>query len=101
MLKTVAYLPEGYEVKIAILCGQLDLLAHLDYRFNAETVPYEVYYGDYFYPELLRDLNEVRQACHCSVLIHDLDQHASGAQSGKTRQVHSSFCVACPPQNAL
>jgi hypothetical protein len=48
----------------------------------------------------LRELEQLRQAHHRAVLVHDLDDHARGIEARETREIHRSFGLARANEHA-
>ena len=83
------------------LCRHVYLLAHFDYRFLLEAVSDEVLDGDDFHSPFLCLYLEVRHTSHCSVVVHDFHEGASGTQSGKTAEVDGGLGVSATAQHAI
>ena len=97
----VALLAERREAEHPPLGGHVDRHAPLDDRLFAQTVGDQIGDGDDFQVEFLRHFEQLRQAGHRAVLVHDLDQSAAGLQSGQTGQIDGRFGMSRPAQHPL
>ena len=90
----------GVRRNIPHLVG-MSTVAPFDDRLFAQTVGDQIGDGDDFQVEFLRHFEQLRQAGHRAVLVHDLDQSAAGLQSGQTGQIDGRFGMSRPAQHPL
>ena len=101
VFRTVAFLNERYGLEIAVSGGEFGCNPFDDYAFPFESVPYKVGYRNYFKVELACHFQKLRQACHCSVLVHYLHKDAPWLHTGHTRKVYYGFGMPRPSENAF
>ena len=101
VLQAVVDLAERYELEMAVLCGQIDFVAHLNDLLGAQTIGNQVLDSDDRHIESLSHFDQLRQAGHGAVGIDDLDQGGSRVEAGNTHQVDGGLGVAGALEHAL
>ena len=101
MLHAVGFLAERCDLEFAPLRGQGHRHALFDDRLLAEAVGDQRGDRDDFQVEFFCGLQQLRQAGHRAVLVHNLDQRAGGLQSGQAGQVDGRLGVSRTAQHAL
>ena len=84
----------GEHAEIAVLGGENALRDAVDVALVGHAVADEVGYGDHFEGVKFAELDEVGNAGHGAVFVHDLADDAGGDEAGHAGEVDGSFGLA-------
>ena len=101
VLQAVAFLFEGNETELAPLGRHGHLFALLDDALCPQTVSDNIGDGDDFQSEPVRNLQQLGQTGHGTVLVHYLDKRTAGPHAGHAGKVDGRFGMARTPQYSL
>src|SRR5438094_5698619 len=86
---------EDDHAEVAMGRGKRRLTGFPDESLRAQPVPNEIGDSDNFQLVERGKLEQVRNACHSSVFLHDLANDSSSRQTCRSSEVHGSLCLAC------
>ena len=101
VFQAIVDLPEGNELEVAILRGQVHLVAHLDDFLGAQAVGNQVLDGDDGHIEFFGHLHQLRQAGHRAVRVDDLDECGGRVEACDAHQVDGCLGVARTLEHTL
>ena len=101
MFQPVALLTEHGDFEHAVFGRHLGRFTAFYDRFVTQAVGDQVGDRNDLQAVFLRHFEQLRQAGHRTVFVHDLDQCSGGLQSGQSSQVHGGFGMSRTAQNAF
>ena len=101
MLLPVTLLTEGDDAEMTVFGRHVDFLAHLDERFLAETVGYEVLDGDNLQLVLMGEDLQLGHAGHGAIVVHDLHECASRVEACQFTEVDGGFGMSAATQHTV
>ena len=101
VFQPVALLTEHGDFEHAVFGRHFGRFTPLDDRLVAQAIGDQVGDRNDLQPVFLRHFEQLRQAGHRTVFVHDLDQCSGGLQPGQSSQVHGGFGMSRTAQNAF